>query len=163
MNTSELLDAIQSAELTYRNVARHDYDAWSKDVAIWTGGGKVGDRPDYADFKLDTPIVKDVIDDNEERGYDEFLEMLEASGEYGVDVPEFGTAYFVDSHGGEGQGDQYWYVFKLIEHRDNVVGAGTPQARHFKVDGYYASYSGGYYDEMYEVFPKQVMITEWTN
>lgn len=162
----DLRTAIQESPLTYREVARHDYDAYnaaSKAYCKKHGveypsqlpSAVVHARPKFDDFKLDTPVVKDVIDDNDERGYSEFLEMLEASQEYGVDVSEFGTVYFVDSYGGEGQGDQYWYVFKLI-YTDGAE-------RFFKVDGYYASYSGGYYDEMYEVFPKQVLRTEWSN
>lgn len=57
-----------------------------------------------------------------------------------------------DSYGGEGQGDSYWYVFKVSDGKT---------VRHVKVDGWYASYSGGEYDTWYEVFPKQKQVTVW--
>lgn len=58
----------------------------------------------------------------------------------------------LDNYGGEGQGEQYWYVVKVSD--------GTT-VRHIKVDGWYQSYAGGGYDEWFEVFPKEKVITEW--
>lgn len=58
-----------------------------------------------------------------------------------------------DEYGGEGQGDEYWYVFSVSDGKTK---------RHIKVDGWYASYDGGWYDEWYEVFPKQKTVTVWT-
>lgn len=60
-----------------------------------------------------------------------------------------------DSYGGEGMGDEYWYVFG-VRHPEHGE-------RFFKVPGYYASYDGGYYEfeDVREVQPVQVMVTEW--
>lgn len=54
--------------------------------------------------------------------------------------------------GGEGQGYQYWVVFRLE----------TPDQRvhYLRIDGWYDSYDGGYYDgKVYEVYPTQKMVT----
>ncbi len=47
------------------------------------------------------------------------------------------TAERVAEYGGEGDGDQYWVVISLSD------GLTT---RHFRKDGWYASYDGGYLD-----------------
>lgn len=66
-----------------------------------------------------------------------------------VEVPGLGTLTYIDSYGGEGQGDDYWVVFKLGK-------------QHFRVDGWYSSYEGGELDgEPYEVTPKEVKAIEW--
>ena len=54
----------------------------------------------------------------------------------------------VDSYGGEGQGDQYWYVLRW---KDEFV----------KVEGYYNSWDGGYFDDAYSVIPREITKTEW--
>jgi hypothetical protein len=59
----------------------------------------------------------------------------------------------VEDFGGEGHGDQYWFVFTVTD---------GETTRHVKVDGWYASYSGGEYDEWFEVKPEQKMVTVWT-
>jgi hypothetical protein len=54
-----------------------------------------------------------------------------------------------DSYGGEGQGDEYWVVFRI---NDQL----------FRVDGYWQSWEGGEYDgDLYEVEPYQVMVTRY--
>lgn len=59
----------------------------------------------------------------------------------------------IDSYGGEGQGDQYWYVIKLT-HKNG--------SEHLvKLDGYYASYTGATYGEWFFVKPTQVMVTQY--
>jgi hypothetical protein len=176
----DVKEAITEAarKITWREVDVYDWDAYyAAEQAFLTKHRPARswelrdhpDRPDYTrDFKYPEPIVTEHVreaaeDDDDARGsYDSFLGYLNASGKYGVEIDGIGTAFLEAEHGGEGQGDQYWFVFKLVEQRDNVVGAGEPQARYFKADGYYASYDGGYYDELYEVFPKQVQVTEWT-
>lgn len=58
--------------------------------------------------------------------------------------------YVVDSYGGEGQGDTYYMVYYF------------PKAGIFiKFNGWYASYSGSEYSDMYLVEPKEVTITEY--
>lgn len=65
-----------------------------------------------------------------------------------IDV-DLGTINHVDQYGGEGQGDDYWVV-AYFEKYDAYV----------RIDGYYASYDGGYLDgEPRLVTPKQKTIT----
>lgn len=61
------------------------------------------------------------------------------------------TGELVKSHGGEGQGDQYWMVISVSDGKTT---------RHFRKDGWYASYDGGYLDgETYEVKPVERLVT----
>lgn len=61
------------------------------------------------------------------------------------------TGKVVKSHGGEGQGDEYWMVISLSD--GNTT-------RYFRKDGWYASYDGGYLDgETYEVKPAERLVT----
>ncbi len=158
-NLVELLkESIQdgATTVTYRSVERWDWGALyaaQNAYEVKPGMDRYTD-PDYPKtdaFKLETPRVEvqDVVVD----GYSDFLDLLESSREYGVDIPGIGTAFYESRYGGEGQGDQYWFVFRLV--------TADEYARYFKVDGYYASHDGGYYDEMFEVFPKKVEVTEW--
>lgn len=55
----------------------------------------------------------------------------------------------VDDFGGEGQGDDYWIVMEI------TVDDEPP--RLYRVEGWYASYDGGYLDgDLHEVRPKEV-------
>lgn len=69
-----------------------------------------------------------------------------------VELPDFDFRT-VESYGGEGQGDDYWFVIE-VQFEDQI--------KHFKISGYYASYDGGYYDTLTEVKPKEKVITVWT-
>ena len=70
-----------------------------------------------------------------------------------VTVPELGKVRVTEQFGGEGKGDQYWMVFEVD------CGCG-PDNRFFRIDGWYASYDGGYYDgNLYEVKPVQKVVT----
>jgi hypothetical protein len=61
------------------------------------------------------------------------------------------TAERVAEYGGEGDGDQYWVVISISD------GLTT---RHFRKDGYYASYDGGYLDgDTSEVKPVEKLVT----
>ena len=72
-------------------------------------------------------------------------------GEGGEGTRDGWTGKLVASHGGEGEGDQYWMVISLSD--------GT-STRFFRKDGWYASYDGGYLDgETYEVKPQEKVIT----
>ena len=55
-----------------------------------------------------------------------------------ITIPEVGRITLEKQHGGEGKGDEYWFVIR-------VENEGEPD-RFFKQDGWYASYDGGYYD-----------------
>lgn len=64
------------------------------------------------------------------------------------------TFALVDSYGGEGQGDQYWSVYKFT-HKD------TNEEILIKFDGYYQSYNGAEYMGWSEVKPVEVTKTEY--
>lgn len=72
------------------------------------------------------------------------------------DVPtELGVITTAASHGGEGQGDDYWVVIRITAPDGSV--------RFFRQDGWYQSYSGGELDgDTYEVkpTPKTVVFYE---
>jgi len=55
-----------------------------------------------------------------------------------------------DNYGGEGQGDEYWYVYRF-RRGDEVA--------YVKFDGYYASYCGSEFHEWFFVKPAQKTIT----
>lgn len=57
-----------------------------------------------------------------------------------------------DSYGGEGGGEEYWMVLE-VEFSDVI--------KTFELSGYYASYDGGYYNEIKEVKPMDKVITVW--
>lgn len=91
-------------------------------------------------------------------GYDAITELDNSfSRNYGnnpredetIELEGFGTLSFVEHYGGEGQGDEYWTVFKVAD-------------RYFRINGWYSSYEGGEYDgALEEVFPEQVTRTEY--
>lgn len=70
-------------------------------------------------------------------------------------VPGLGTVKVVKSYGGEGQGDQYWFVLQ-VQMEDGTDGF----LRFFKKSGWYASHDGGYYDgDFTEVKPFERTVT----
>lgn len=56
------------------------------------------------------------------------------------------------SHGGEGEGEDYWSVYKFTEHD-------TKETVYVKFDGWYQSYNGSEFNEWYFVVPEQVLVT----
>lgn len=62
----------------------------------------------------------------------------------------------VDSHGGEGEGSDYWTVIQ-IRNPDN-----HDEQHYIKFQGWYASYNGAEYDQWYFVEPKQKTITVYS-
>ena len=58
----------------------------------------------------------------------------------------------VDKHGGEGEGEDYWSVYKFTHGTDSV---------YVKFSGRYQSYSGSDYDEWFFVVPKAVEVTQF--
>lgn len=69
-----------------------------------------------------------------------------------VEIMRLGKVTFVESFGGEGQGDRMHLVFRL----DTVDGS----SRLFKKDGYYSSYGGSEYDaELQEVKATEKTVT----
>lgn len=58
----------------------------------------------------------------------------------------------VDNHGGEGEGEDYWSVYKFTHGTDIV---------YVKFSGSYQSYSGSDYNEWFFVVPKAVEVTQF--
>ena len=61
---------------------------------------------------------------------------------------------FVDSFGGEGQGDSFWSVYSFAKDDETV---------YVKFDGWYQSYNGAEYDSWFFVKPVQVTVTQYQN
>lgn len=58
----------------------------------------------------------------------------------------------VDSYGGEGDGSTFYTVWEFK----------TPdETFYLRFDGFYASYSGAEYENLFEVFPEEVTRTEY--
>lgn len=76
--------------------------------------------------------------------YKEYFQFLDFVCELGL------TFEFEDRYGGEGQGDEYWSVYKFSR-GDEVV--------YVKFDGWYASYNGSEFNEWYFVEPQEKVIT----
>jgi hypothetical protein len=55
-------------------------------------------------------------------------------------------------YGGEGQGEQYYKVWKFSRDKEEV---------YFKFNGYYQSYNGATYDEYFQVKPKEVQVIQY--
>ena len=89
--------------------------------------------------------IRDSLEDTGEDGVTEFLESLETSGI---------SFEYCDNYGGEGQGDEYWRVYKFSN-------KGTCEFCHVKFDGSYNSYDGSEYDDWFFVEPKQVTVTQY--
>jgi len=58
----------------------------------------------------------------------------------------------MDNHGGEGEGEYYWSVYKFTDGTDEVF---------VQFDGYYQSYDGSTFNEFFFVTPKEVMVTQY--
>jgi hypothetical protein len=58
----------------------------------------------------------------------------------------------LDSYGGEGQGDDFWSVYKFTDNRDG-------EEVLVKFEGWYASYSGAEYENCFVVQPREKTIT----
>ncbi len=83
-------------------------------------------------------FADDVDFESEKYWSDEFREFAEALKEAGIKCDS------EDHHGGEGQGDDYWTVFKFTRGSEEV---------YVKFDGWYASYNGSEYDDYFLVKP----------
>lgn len=103
-------------------------------------------------FAIEEAFNKQIEEDEEEFSYQTLFEYLDWKS-HDLILTELGWELSMsDNYGGEGQGESYWYVIKVSDGKT---------VRHIKVDGGYASYCGGEYDEWFEVFPREKVITEW--
>lgn len=57
---------------------------------------------------------------------------------------------FLDNHGGEGEGEDFWSVYSFTKDGLTV---------YIKFDGYYQSYNGSEFDSWFFVIPKEKTIT----
>jgi hypothetical protein len=71
-----------------------------------------------------------------EYGDEDIADFKEALAELGVKKVKF-----EDSYGGEGCGDDFWTVYSFSDGKETVL---------IKFDGYYGSYSGSDFHEMFE-------------
>lgn len=78
------------------------------------------------------------------------VDDIEDDGEFKEEFRKLGTFKMVQRHGGEGHGDNYYRIFHFIDHDVYI-----------QFQGWYASYQGSKYQEMYEVRPEQVTVTEY--
>jgi len=93
-----------------------------------------------------------------EAGSDILWEFFQSSNpmedsEYNSDESALGITHeYMANFGGEGEGEQYWSVYKFTK--------GT-EAVYVKFDGSYQSYNGSEYDEFFFVEPKEVTRIEY--
>ncbi len=81
--------------------------------------------------------------------WDEF----EYTPEEGIRIEGLGTVFLEKQHGGEGEGDDYYIVLKIVD---------GETVRFFKKPGWYASYDGGYLDgDLFEVKAVERTVTFW--
>ena len=59
----------------------------------------------------------------------------------------------MDSYGGEGEGEDYWSVYKFTKDGKEYI--------YVKFHGWYQSYVGSEFDEWFFVKPKQVTVTQF--
>jgi len=100
------------------------------------------------------PVFEDFVSDYETVDWSEVTEALYGGGiETGFTFEYEGETHFVkelDQHGGEGQGDEYYYIYEV-------------DGKTYKLDAYYASWDGVYWSdaELFEVKPVEVKVTKW--
>ena len=75
---------------------------------------------------------------------------IEEEGDFKETFRTLGKFEMVEKFGGEGSGDDYYAVYHFIDHDVYI-----------KFQGWYASHSGSEYEEMYEVRPEQVTVTQY--
>lgn len=62
----------------------------------------------------------------------------------------------IDSYGGDGQGEEYWVVSRILDKRTN-------ESFFIKFDGYYSSWEGSDFsnNDWDVVAPKEVKVVQW--
>lgn len=86
----------------------------------------------------------------EQQVYHSVQEITDEHSELKPEYAKLGFVECVDSYGGEGEGDDYYSVYRFFEH-DVFI----------KFQGWYQSFNGSEYDHMLEVRPKEVTITKY--
>lgn len=148
----QLLETTPIPFETYDLEPTGELDKWGNKIYVREADGRlkhINHRIDY--FFLGEPAPEENPDNwPTEGGWNELLEVVDRKD--GLEVDGLGHLYLVENFGGEGQGDQYYFVLKLVR----------PDAedQFFLMPGYYASYDGGYYDGTFtEVKPVERLVT----
>lgn len=84
------------------------------------------------------PYKPDVWTDDDDQDFWRDVESILCCNDASLTVPDFGVVTLHEQWGGEGQGDDYWIVLKIVEDDGTV--------RYVKRDGYHASHDGSYLD-----------------
>lgn len=72
---------------------------------------------------------------------------------YAKELDEMGVDYTVETqYGGEDMGSEYYTVWKFTKGDETC---------YFKFNGWYQSYHGADFNEVFEVLPKEKTITVW--
>jgi hypothetical protein len=82
-----------------------------------------------------------------------FTEWIEKETEKALLNTKLEYAY-VDGYGGEGQGEDYWHVYKFTD-------VETKESCLVKFDGSYYSYNGSSFDRWFFVEPREVVVTQF--
>ncbi len=109
-------------------------------------------------------LVAVILKDADSHIIDSFFES-DMTDEYNSNYDTDETKYFLDelaknkisfehmdNHGGEGEGEDYWSVYKFTSGKDKVF---------VKFSGWYQSYNGSEFDEFFFVTPREVMVTQY--
>ena len=102
--------------------------------------------------------VKELLENAGDDDINEFFssEMTTGCGRYDSDeLCTFKSSCQIDFHhqdnyGGEGQGEDYWSVYKFTNGKDTC---------YVKFDGWYQSYNGSEFTEWFFVSPVEKMVT----
>lgn len=87
---------------------------------------------------------------HEENGWEDgYYAIEQASAEKPLVIDGFGAIECVEQRGGEGEGDEYWIVFKIGE-------------RYFRKNAFWVSWDGVDWEgSIEEVRPEQQTVTVW--
>lgn len=107
---------------------------------------------DFSEQEMLSTIQEQYEEQFEDWSFDELFERISWRGEELVLAGSEWVIKYVYDFGGEGQGDQYYYIFSVSD---------GETTRTVKVHGWYASHYGGEYEDWRETFPKLKTITVW--
>lgn len=103
---------------------------------------------------ITTKEVKEIFETEFEVDMDDY-------GNYDIQYKNYENDYYlveseVDAYGGEGQGEEYWKVSRVLDKRTNEV-------FFIQFDGHYTSWDGTDWSENYWniVIPKEVKVVKW--
>lgn len=95
-----------------------------------------------------------LINEENKNFYLEYCDEIEDKN-IELDVSQFVEIKSVDHHGGEGRGDDYYTIFKVVELDKSET--------YWKFDGWYTSFYGAEFERCYQVEPKKVIKIDWVS